>query len=31
VGGTVEEFASFLKEDVERYRRVAQAAGIVPE
>jgi tripartite-type tricarboxylate transporter receptor subunit TctC len=31
VGGTVEEFAMFLKEDIERYRRIAAAAGIVPE
>jgi len=31
VGGTVEEFASFLKEDIERYRRLTQAAGIAPE
>jgi len=31
VGGTVEEFASFLREDIERYRRIANSAGIVPE
>ncbi|MFL5067341.1 MAG: Bug family tripartite tricarboxylate transporter substrate binding protein [Xanthobacteraceae bacterium] len=31
VGGTVEEFARFLKEDIERYRRLTQAAGIAPE
>src|SRR5262245_2766430 len=31
VGGTVEEFATFLREDIERYRRIAGAAGIVPE
>jgi len=31
VGGTVEEFAMFLKEDIERYRRIAAAAGIVAE
>jgi tripartite-type tricarboxylate transporter receptor subunit TctC len=31
VGGTVEGFASFLKEDIERYRRLTKAAGIMPE
>jgi tripartite-type tricarboxylate transporter receptor subunit TctC len=31
VGGTVEEFASFLKDDIERYRRLTLAAGIAPE
>lgn len=31
VGGTVEEFSRFLKDDIERYRKVAQTAGIVPE
>lgn len=31
VGGTVEDFASFLKEDIERYRRLTLAAGIAPE
>jgi tripartite-type tricarboxylate transporter receptor subunit TctC len=30
-GGSVEEFAAFLKEDIERYRRITQAAGIAPE
>jgi tripartite-type tricarboxylate transporter receptor subunit TctC len=30
-GGTVDAFASFLKEDIERYRKLTQAAGIVPE
>ncbi len=30
-GGTVEEFAKFLREDIERYRRLTQAAGIAPE
>jgi tripartite-type tricarboxylate transporter receptor subunit TctC len=31
VGGSVDEFASFLKDDIERYRRLTQAAGIAPE
>ena len=31
VGGSVEAFAGFLKEDIERYRRITQAAGIAPE
>jgi tripartite-type tricarboxylate transporter receptor subunit TctC len=31
MGGTVEQFAAFLKEDIERYRRIAKAAGIEPE
>jgi tripartite-type tricarboxylate transporter receptor subunit TctC len=31
VGGTVEAFAGFLKEDIERYRRLTQAAGIAAE
>ena len=31
VGGTVEEFAAFLKEDMARYRTLTQAAGIAPE
>jgi tripartite-type tricarboxylate transporter receptor subunit TctC len=31
VGGSVEAFANFLKEDIERYRRLTQAAGIAPE
>jgi tripartite-type tricarboxylate transporter receptor subunit TctC len=30
-GGTVDAFARFLKEDIERYRKLTQAAGIVPE
>jgi tripartite-type tricarboxylate transporter receptor subunit TctC len=30
-GGTIEEFANFLKQDIERYRRLSQAAGIAPE
>jgi uncharacterized protein YbjT (DUF2867 family) len=30
-GGTVEEFAEFLREDIERYRRLTQAAGSAPE
>lgn len=31
IGGTVEGFASFLKADIERYRRLTKAAGIQPE
>jgi tripartite-type tricarboxylate transporter receptor subunit TctC len=31
VGGTVEGFEQFLKEDIERYRRLTQAAGLTPE
>ena len=31
VGGSVEDFAGFLKQDIERYRRLTQAAGIAPE
>jgi tripartite-type tricarboxylate transporter receptor subunit TctC len=31
VGGTVAEFASFLKEDIARYLRISKAAGIKPE
>jgi tripartite-type tricarboxylate transporter receptor subunit TctC len=31
VGGTVEEFAKFLKEDIERYAQITKAAGIAPE
>ena len=31
VGGSVEFFSSFLKQDIERYRRLTQAAGIAPE
>jgi tripartite-type tricarboxylate transporter receptor subunit TctC len=31
VGGSVEEFAVFLKDDIERYRRLTQAAGIAAE
>jgi tripartite-type tricarboxylate transporter receptor subunit TctC len=31
VGGSVDEFARFLKDDIERYRRLTQAAGIAPE
>ena len=31
VGGTVEGFGKFLKEDIEFYRRLAQAAGLTPE
>jgi tripartite-type tricarboxylate transporter receptor subunit TctC len=31
IGGSVEEFARFLKDDIERYRRLTQAAGIAAE
>jgi tripartite-type tricarboxylate transporter receptor subunit TctC len=31
VGGSSQEFASFLNEDIERYRLLTRAAGIVPE
>jgi tripartite-type tricarboxylate transporter receptor subunit TctC len=31
VGGSVEEFARFLNDDIERYRRLTQAAGIAAE
>jgi tripartite-type tricarboxylate transporter receptor subunit TctC len=31
VGGSVEEFAKFLVEDIERYRQLTRAAGIAPE
>jgi tripartite-type tricarboxylate transporter receptor subunit TctC len=31
VGGTVEDFARFLKEDIERYRLLTRAAGIAAE
>lgn len=31
VGGTVEEFARFLKDDIERYAQITKAAGIVAE
>jgi tripartite-type tricarboxylate transporter receptor subunit TctC len=31
VGGTVDDFAKFLREDIERYRKITQAAGIKPE
>jgi tripartite-type tricarboxylate transporter receptor subunit TctC len=30
-GGTVQEFATFLKNDIARYARVLKAAGITPE
>ena len=30
-GGTVEGFEKFLKDDIEFYRRLAQAAGLTPE
>ncbi len=31
VGSTPEAFAAFLREDLEKYRKIAQAAGIVPQ
>ena len=31
VGGTVEGFEKFLKDDIEFYRRLTQAAGLTPE
>jgi tripartite-type tricarboxylate transporter receptor subunit TctC len=31
VGGSVEEFTTFLAEDIERYRQLTRAAGISPE
>lgn len=31
VGGSVDEFAAFLKEDIARYKRLTKAAGILPE
>jgi tripartite-type tricarboxylate transporter receptor subunit TctC len=31
VGGTPEEFAKFLRDDIARYQRLTQAAGITPE
>jgi tripartite-type tricarboxylate transporter receptor subunit TctC len=31
VGGSVEEFASFLRADIERYRKLTAAAGIEPQ
>lgn len=31
LGGTAEDFGKFLKEDIERYRRLTQAAGLMPE
>jgi len=30
-GGTAEAFADFLKEDIERYRKLTMSAGIAPE
>jgi tripartite-type tricarboxylate transporter receptor subunit TctC len=30
-GGTVEDFAKFLRDDIARYQRLTQAAGITPE
>jgi hypothetical protein len=31
VGGTVQGFARFLREDVERYRKLTATAGITPQ
>jgi tripartite-type tricarboxylate transporter receptor subunit TctC len=31
LGGTVESFAQFIKEDIARYQKLTQAAGIVAE
>ncbi len=31
IGGTPEEFARFLRDDIARYQRLAQAAGLTPE
>jgi tripartite-type tricarboxylate transporter receptor subunit TctC len=31
IGGTPEEFAKFLRDDIARYQRISQAAGITPE
>ena len=31
VGGTAEDFGKFILEDIERYRRLTQAAGLTPE
>jgi tripartite-type tricarboxylate transporter receptor subunit TctC len=31
VGGSPEEFAKFLREDIARYQRLTQAAGLTPE
>jgi tripartite-type tricarboxylate transporter receptor subunit TctC len=31
VGSTPQEFAAFLKEDLQRYARIAKAAGIEPQ
>jgi hypothetical protein len=31
VGGSPDEFAKFLSDDIERYRKLTQAAGIAPE
>jgi tripartite-type tricarboxylate transporter receptor subunit TctC len=31
LGGSSEEFASFLKDDIERYRQLTRATGIAPE
>jgi tripartite-type tricarboxylate transporter receptor subunit TctC len=31
VGGSTAEFGKFLKEDIERYRKLTEAAGITPQ
>jgi tripartite-type tricarboxylate transporter receptor subunit TctC len=31
IGGTPEEFAKFLRDDIARYQRLSQAAGLTPE
>ena len=31
IGGTAEGFEKFLKDDIEFYRRLTQAAGLTPE
>ena len=31
IGGTAAEFANFVKDDIERYRKLTQSAGITPE
>jgi tripartite-type tricarboxylate transporter receptor subunit TctC len=31
IGSTPEEFAQFLKQDLEKYAAIAKAAGIKPE
>ena len=31
IGGTPEDFAKFLNDDIARYQRLTQAAGLTPE